>query len=406
MTRKHAAVATFALCLPLSLLLAGPSEAAGKSVDIILSVGQAAGGDACNGTDAGRCGLARVRIALGSTVATLVDTVVEQTAADESGTGAIEPAISPNGRRLAWIERTGKKSSLWAMDLDQRRPMLIVDFQRGARGGGDAQRPEWPEWLSDSALLFDMKTGDTNGVQNKTLYSIDVMDLTRPGSITARWGSEAGVPSGLQDPAVRTTAAGTEIVAFGPTESGGGPGYTPIVATISPGGVVGTAQTRVSLGKNASGNAIKECHHPAFNVSGDEILCMVHEPSEKVGGQRTKLLYSFKKNTGGDWLNAGRTFSPREISATGMDSESLFTGCNSVVYKYAQWCGDNDYVITNLYCAGEGSGGRGSSIAASRVVLIGRSKQQYVDITSLVEKSKGLSVGDMSGWSATCKASG
>lgn len=393
------ALALSALALG-SLTLASTVEAAGRSVDIYLSAGKKTGDVSCDAQNDGTCEIWHLKMNLGDAAAGTIEKLVSRVERGDEKFSIIESALSPNGTRLAWIERSSKSNQLWAMDLAKKERKLVADGGAKTGSNGAKVKPEWPEWLTDSVLLFSGKTGDKDGVAMKTVYSVSVSDLANPGEAAPRLGAAGvdGTKDGTQDPAVRKG----KVVSFGPENAGAN--YVPRVQEIGTDGTPKGSYTDFTLGKTAGGAAIKECHHPAWNYAGTAIMCMVQNPQETFDGTKARLLYTYS-DTGSGWANQGRTFEPVEMTKSTLDSAKLLTaaaGCQTINYKYAQWCGSDDYVLATVYCSGAATGDRGAPVTASRVMLIGTNPVQYVDLTSLIEKNQKGDVGTFSAFTGTC----
>lgn len=191
-------------CSSLLLVLwAAPvAEAAGgRAVDVLLSVGKPGTDATCQPDSEGACDLAKVRVDLATRAATKVSTVVAHGAMGASGSGIAEPAVSPNGTRVAWLERGGTGVQLWAKAFTESEGHLILKSSKG-KGGDAGMRPEWPEWLDDDTLLFSSKTGTEDGKEQKTIFAVEVADLARPGAPVARAGAGVSGWTGVQDSAV------------------------------------------------------------------------------------------------------------------------------------------------------------------------------------------------------------
>lgn len=403
---------TFGLLASTSVLLlvaaVPPARAGGgKAVDVLLSVGKPGADGTCQPDSEGSCDLVKVRVALGSNTATKVSTVVAHGAVGASGSGIAEPAVSPNGTRVAWLERGGTGVQLWAKAFTESGAHLIVKSSKG-KGGDPAIRPEWPEWLDEDTLLFSSKTGTEDGKEQKTIFAVEVADLASPGDPVARAGAGVAGWTGVQDPAVFRGSSGSQLVAFGPVPGGSSEAYQLELAAVDSRGKPLSSPLVVAAGNNAAGKAIEGCHHPAWNETGDRIMCMVHRPSETVGGMATKLLYTYVRDSAGKWALGGRAFeplAPADAKLAVASQLSASAGCETLSYKYAQYCASNDYVVTTLYCSKGGkSSGRGAEIGASRVLLIRTNPVEYVDITGLVESDQGLAPGALSSFTGTCRA--
>lgn len=393
----------------LVVLWAAPVAQAASSrvVDVLLSVGKPGTDATCEPDSEGTCDLVKVRVDLATGAASKVSAVVTHGAMGASGSGIAEPAVSPNGTRVAWLERGGTGVQLWAKAFTESEGHLILKSSKG-KGGDAGMRPEWPEWLDDDTLLFSSKTGTEDGKEQKTIFAVEVADLARPGAPVARAGAGVSGWTGVQDPAVFRGSSSSQLVAFGPVPGGSSEAYQLELAAVDGAGKPLATPLVIAAGNNAAGQPIQGCHHPAWNASGDRIMCMVHRPSETVGGMATKLLYTYVRDGAGKWAIGGRAFEPLTPEAAKLAVASKLSasaGCELLTYKYAQYCASDDYVVATLYCSTGGkSSGRGAEIGASRVVVIRTNPVEYIDITGLVEREQGLSPGALSSFTGTCRA--
>ncbi len=387
--------------------LAGASPAgagAHRVADVVLTVGTTTGG-ACNAQDESTCELVRIQVELGATpTVRSFATLVGKDEVGASGSVPVEPAVSPDGARLAWLERTGKSWQLWARALKDDRPHLMVK-SGPPKEGGAGYKPEWPAWLDADTLLFDAKTADDGDVELKTIFSMEVGNLASPGTPQRRFGAGVDSSTGLQDVNVRATAGGVEAVTFGPTSGGK---FSLDVRTLDGLGRVGaTSPIVVPRGVNRAGKELEACHHPAWSPSGASIVCQAHRPSETVDGMETKVLYRYARDAAGGFASAGVAFTPVSPTAAGLDAAALLgpaAGCKTLTYKYAEYCRSDDWLVTTLYGSQGATGsGRGAVVGASRVLLVEAATSRYVDVTRLVEQQRGLKVGGLSSFTGTCR---
>jgi hypothetical protein len=136
----------------------------------------------------------------------------------------------------------------------------------------------------------------------------------------------------------------------------------------------------------------EECHHPAWNISGDRILCHRHEPRERFGDiqnrQFLRMLYLFAYDAfRGGWSSPTRqpqrVFEPRppaRMEAQFPQFES--SRCNDYFYKYGEWCGTDDHVLVTVYCKDVYD-----AVVSSRVMVIDTSTDPptYRDVTAAIE---------------------
>lgn len=374
-----------------------------RAVDVVLNVGQ---GATCHAEEDSGCELVRVRVDLTSAPKLeSLTSLVRPNAVGESGSAPVAPAVSPDGSRLAWIERSGGSSQVWARLLGQTQNHFIAKSGK-AQDGGVGHRPEWPAWLGNATLLYSAKTSENDGSAMKTVFSVDVSDLESPAQPVKRFGASIDGSAGLQDPNVRMTSSGAEVVSFGPASTSDPDRYSLDVRSLDAAGRPTGPTNVVPRGSNASGKELSACHHPAWNASGSAVLCMAQQPAESVGGIDTKLLYRYDRGSNGQWSTPKRAFEPLTPSQAGMEAASLLSkeaGCTVLSYKYAEYCRGDDWILTTLFCSkGASSSGRGAEMGASRVVLVQSDPVRYVDLTRLVEKERGAAVGGLTSFTGTC----
>ena len=171
-------------------------------------------------------------------------------------------------------------------------------------------------------------------------------------------------------------------------------------------------------GKVPEGHMLYGCHHPAWSPDGSEVLCSAMQYAANVnyldfgetenGGGYTQMLFSFVRHdvsVYNPWRTWGLTFDP--VDAHGLASRlgSIFEPalresdsnttrkCWRYQYKFAQWCGRDDLILTTIFCSTEDGDLTPESVPHSRVVLIKRAtsaatvpQSTYFDISRAVEE--------------------
>jgi hypothetical protein len=374
-------------------------------VDVILNVGS---GATCHAEEESGCELVRVKVDLTSTpkVSSLTS-LVRPNAVGEQGSAPIEPAVSQDGTRLAWIERSSGSSQLWARQLSGSQNQFVAKSGK-PQDGGTGHRPEWPAWVGNNTLLYSAKTADNNGDAMKTIFSVSMADFAKPGGPVQRFGAGVEDSAGLQDPSVRLTSSGAEVVSFGPASVSDTDRFSLDVRSLDGAGKPVGARVTVPRGNNQSGKELSACHHPSWNESGSAVICMSQQPTESVGGMDTKLIYRYDRGSNGQWSGPKRAFEPLTPSQAGLEAASLLSrdaGCTVLSYKYPEYCRGDDWILLTLFCSkGASSTGRGAEMGASRVVLVQDDPVRYVDITRLVEQQRGVAVGGLTSFTGTCVA--
>lgn len=360
----------------------------------------------CDSTDNTLCSLYRVELRLGAT-ATPVGAPSRLVAAgtlDGEPAGLSEPTLSPDESQLVWVERNRRSSRLRGLVLPDGAARTVLDVGALPTAPGGVGRPEWPDFATNTLLLFDTIARVEQDLQLKTVWSLD---LTHPSAPRPRLGTGGadGEELGLHDVAVWRGDGPLRAVAFGPVPTPDHLDLVPHVETLTAEGAPTGDITAFDLGRNASGAPIRECHHPAWNYAGDAILCMVHQPAETVDGLATRLLYTWTRDTTGRWTNPRRTFEPLRLDRLPLPSAALFADTTSyqhVTYKYAQWCGTDDWVLATVYASNRSTVRRGEDDLASRLMLIHLHPVDYVDLTSLVEQAEHRELGALASFTGTC----
>lgn len=153
----------------------------------------------------------------------------------------------------------------------------------------------------------------------------------------------------------------------------------PVVSDID-----GAANEAFVLGTNVTGEPIRECHHPAWSVSGARILCMAHrEPSRRSQKTQARALYSYAfDQRSGKWLQESThpLFDPPGNTEL-RDNLPSFRGqaCDMLTYKFAEWCGTDRFVVMTMFCS------TGETVTASRVVIGDLSDGRLYDLTTHIE---------------------
>lgn len=346
--------------------------------------------ESCDSTHQGTCGLYRVRWNLRLGVSVSVTRLAEAS----GGRGWVQPAVSPGGRRLAYIGRTFNPGDRDPTDgeLFVGNPLRSTPVSVDS-GTGSPDRPQFPNWYSSDDLLYhktDSGVGSTLWLAN--LSSGSRTALLGPGGAYSTSGS-------YQD--ANTAPDGVRIATFGELSDGNARPQTNEYDG-------GDYQETPAFTAEYDGRRVSACHHPAWNKSGDRILCTNQSNFEELtDGSHQRLLYAYQWD-GSAWLADGAVFEPpsevelAEFLPKGSDSRSF----ERYTYKYAEWCVSDDYLIATLF-GDDGGDSDEFSVVSSRVVLIkvGRSTRAVLgmwDITRAVEDAEGYSEGELRSVFATC----
>ena len=154
------------------------------------------------------------------------------------------------------------------------------------------------------------------------------------------------------------------------------------------------------------------CHHPAWNRWGDRIICTRHYKAEtRLSGDteyNLRMLYEFLPSTLGNWTSpSGHLFSPLSPNDLHERWPDIYpTSSKKLIYtyKFAEWCGSDDFVVATLFVSREDQ-----TILCSRVLLIRIAENgvtlddpEYHDLTSRVEDTLSLERGVVQGVYSTC----
>ena len=360
--------------------------------------------------------------------------------ADRYG-GRVWPAISPDGTKLAYVRKGGSSSSrqdsrLYVRDLN------TFDLVKLATGHdvavANAGRPLFPAWFGDNYVLWTASQNGSHADPDESEWALFGAAVwfspIGASSKVALMGPDTsypyanGVSSDFSDPDVRRPGAVTlwdfakdRVVTHGsdislePAQRRPKPQVGPAIATGTGGNVttetfrLGDNAERTSSGwEMGAGDRIVECHHPAFNPSGDRVMCHAHSKevpfSDVVGGTppTAKLSYVYEEGSAGDvWGNPVLPFDPGTPSRleAALGAGMPASDCGHVYsFKQAQFCGSDDYVITTIFCRGTEDG----PINHSRVVIARREPLKIWDVTALIEDLLGEAQGTLAAQSGTC----
>lgn len=408
----------------------------------------------CNQDDTANCTLYRVR--WDHQTNTGVVTVVERATSVSIGAatldvGYVQPAVSPDGRWLLYIAvatlQDGSGRHAISSSIVLNRPKGGAHATLYTRAAG-ANQPQYPAWLGDYVpdptsiwdtssgvpYLWNSATGagafDTATVWKHFDMGFLNLDLPvlGPGGL-----STATQQTSFEDGNVHQNVAdrgGPGLVTFGgaispptPTE------HIPQVSDLDGGNLV-----QVDIASSTP--ALTECHHPAFNKSGDAILCTGQEPAEDFGIldsgslQHRRRLHSFSWN-GAAWADGA----PLVGALSAADFESIATDkagnvlpgvfpeqalpgsldkCRNYVWKFAEYCGSDRYVVATVYCTDSSDSPQYRQIRNSRVVLIDLDADDdivgtpaaYHDLTGWIEDFESAQAGTFNAVFSTCRQFG
>jgi hypothetical protein len=165
--------------------------------------------------------------------------------------------------------------------------------------------------------------------------------------------------------------------------------------------------------------AVSGCAHAAFSPDGTRLLC-TNQPSfyntsatDNLGQQYDidyDRIYGWDYNaTTNNWDGAsvGPLFNhlaPDELP----DIDEIWTTdtqCNKYRTKRAEFCGDNEHLVANVYCEDTQINPQDPAFAFGRITMIdfeNPTAPVYHDLTSALEDHLGTDRGSMSGYTVTC----
>ncbi len=118
----------------------------------------------------------------------------------DDGATAVQPALSPDGTRLAWTSNQGGNYDVWVADADGTNRRRLTD---------DPAFDGEPQWLPDgSALVFSSTRGGTSRLWVVGADGTGLRPLTAP---TASATSPSVSPDGARVAFVRSDASGADL---------------------------------------------------------------------------------------------------------------------------------------------------------------------------------------------------
>lgn len=180
--------------------------------------------------------------------------------------------------------------------------------------------------------------------------------------------------------------------------------------------------------------------HPAWSPSGEKILCTRYQDAEEVIANHLvvppigtvtyglRRLFVFEWD-GSGWVPSGAdaegvagalvevlvdaAFDRISVDSSGValglfppraDDDPSGAGCATYVWKFAEWCASERFVVSTVYCTDNAQAG--DVALHSRVVLIDTltsgAADGYTDLISVIEDATGVSRGTYSGAFAAC----
>ncbi|HND34342.1 MAG TPA: hypothetical protein PLA94_30280, partial [Myxococcota bacterium] len=309
-------------------------------IDIYLSVGTAdEKGNNCkmgaDGVNNRTCEIYRLRGRLSNIQAACVTRVTRMGENNGHPVGAIQPAVSPSGDRMAYMEDGKSTNRLVVQDLRGCVPYNINDRGQWSHAEGCAEymtcyssvvdseehhlenyledyleedeedeewkAPNFPNWYLDDWLLFTKGAGERSGHSDKTLHMAEVAGypVRVEGSFPVAGPNGAFSQNRTFQDANTARDGSNRVVTFGQTHQNGtssGP-LEPAVHNVFglwPGNGGGSLDPQsFHLGMQVSDRTkpVKECHHPAFSPSGKSVGCSEQQNVEFIGNSQFRFIY-------------------------------------------------------------------------------------------------------------------
>lgn len=396
-------------------------------VDIYLSAGpNAADGRSCLRGNYSGCSLWRIRLELATKQVLDVEELQSTSPVGVclGGKSHLQPAVSPNGERYAWQETcvdmlgAGDSQSI----VEQAVAQEGLDYPKTVVGPS-VPRPMYPNWFNDHTVIF---TADNLGVPGQTLSS--ATDWATTATLVSQLGPTALRRTQMSwsdahtsaTPADANVAGRPRVVTFGGPIVGAGSILLPRVTDLQ-----GANESRFDIPQvewQLDSSDPPQCHHPAWNPDGTKILCTRYQGPEPIDGETqaggalatypVRRLFQFEWD-GTEWVRfegdslgvagamvealTGPEFNliSRRTDGTALDlfpprldEHAGSGGCGAYVWKFAEWCASERYLVATVYCTDSTTEEAGVPLA-SRVVLIDTehsdSHQGYTDLVTLIE---------------------
>jgi hypothetical protein len=337
---------------------------------------------------------------------------------------------------LAYVHRGAQRSKLWVRDLKTWERAEIAEAAHGDHPG----RPLFPSWVGDGYLLWSAPQEGSGPADEGAWATFGALIGKGPlrrlsssgllGPKTTRPERQPGIPTNFADAMVSRPGDfslmdffSMRLVSHG-ADTDDAPSARRAVPRVSP--VVSLSEQvpteEFELGSGArfdstsgrwigqDGLPIHECHHPAFDISGDHVMCHAHKVGDEnqetafatgPGGPVVKLNYLYRQTSAQGWGDPVLPFDPGTPASleAALGAAMPQADCAALYsYKFAEFCGTDDFVITTLYCKAD----RKEPPTHSRVLIVQRSQRRIWDLTAWVEDLLGQPRGALSAQSGTC----
>ena len=390
------------------------------------------------------CAIFRVRWMLGRDVALEVEKI------DRSFIrGYTQPALSPNGEFLAYKYQHFFTGSSEPVDGGSGKKIKHLPSGESTKiEESDHQRLlQFPNWYSNNYLLYHtLRHNGTKALYLAHLVYSESEGLNVYRTINLNDETHNGENYSYSDASTERYDSGNHpprIVVHG--EEPGEVDATPKVFMLED--VHNPQRFILDLSvDDLPARTPLECHHASWSPSGDKIQCSGQggESNFPIEGYEVfqKLIFGYHwdhlsnkwVHDGSEHLN-GSLFEPKspvELSRffrsgihttlfpiqdaalfpvqVGVPFQSQLLPqsekwCKTIVYKYAEWCGTDDYVVVTVYCAEdpeESSLSDVFGVFVSRVILVHLPSSEYWDLTKVVQKEFFPDDVNINGVYATC----
>ena len=407
-----------------------------KIVDIFMSAGKYEKMDygdendgyrSCHPTNnIGNCSIYRVRWGLEKGQLISVEKVK-----GNSLFGYTQPALSPDGTLLAYkyTRYIATSSDSRALNGVKDSGIEILHLLSGESEKIVQKYPRmpfhFPNWYDDDTLLYHESREDSPMGDLKTLYSVSVLfdegnetfDIGRAVRLNNRVYNYSDANT---EKCVDNNNCQRRVVAHG--KEPGEVNATPKVF------VMGGVREPESFEVAFDGDNLPDCHHASWNISGDRIQCSGQgfnsefNLPEGFDGMPHKLIFGYRwHDVEKQWVrdnssnnSHGALFEPKtpemlsQFFSPGKTQRSLFPiksfvfpfaysesekKCDIIVYKYAEWCGTDDYIVVTVYCSSFESNSRDHSdnvsddVLVSRIIVVHLPSSEYWDLTKVIQSN-------------------
>lgn len=375
--------------------------------DIVLSAGRpdAFTGRSCDNKNAGNCSLYWLRIRGGLVYA-------ERLRQANMGISYVQPAISPKGRRVAYIEKLGTTHRAIVVQT-----LGGTTWHDALRKSPDVRGPQWPDWVDGTTIAFNRHKNAARSppLQDPNLWTVPA---SGSGAPTELLGSDTEFYSDvdvLQGRRALWLVSHRQAPPDAPREYWTAQDAVPASQVITPG-----TRTESRFGgawvPDSRGARLNECQHPSWAPDGEAITCFGHLPRVRRRGTNGLLyfvrpLYKLVKNPSGRWIGSTdgpfgsallhRIPSQGELVAAyaqsgGKPLFDVFEEEDTLHFKNPRWFRKN-WVLASVLLERNLT----KTAPYARTTLIRRDPLGIFDLVRFVEVLEGASPNSWHGYTAT-----